>query len=638
MGISRISAVLTFLLIALVQLSGWQNSRFPVDAIPRGLTENAGVVVRLSDYQLSLAGPGSLTLKCREVRTILRESGIAASRLEVGYNSLMKVSSISGTLYNASGVKIRSIRSEEIMDYSAFDGFSIYSDARVKSINPKYFDYPFTVEYEYQITFKTALYLPSFYVYAGIETSVEKAVYQLNVPAGFPIHFMEFNGMPRGARTPAGKTDTYLWQYDNLAARRPEPFSADPSDQYPYVLISPGEYSIEGFRGSMDSWEEFSAFCHLLLEGKQVIPEETAREIRNMVSGMDTDLEKVKAIYKYSQTKNRYVSIQKGIGGIVPFDAATVDRFSYGDCKALSNYVMSLLGVVDIQSYYTLVNAGEIIRPIRKEMVNDYFNHVIVCVPMNGDTVWLECTNPYAPVNYLGTFTDDRYVLVVAGKGGRLVKTPAYTGNDNSAIVSNEVKFGAEGKARIVQTGYYNGTFFGQQHSLLLMDQKDRDKAVLRSIPIPDISVSRCDISPAEDDEAAIRKRVEFDAMNCMTYAGNMIMFRQGMMSEKTDVPPVARRRESPVVISRHSVKVDSTRFVLPEGYRPESIPQNIEMRNEMAECSFVYTIEENRLLVVRSLRMIRGIYPAERFNDLRDLLEKVARKDDEMIVLVKII
>lgn len=633
---TRIVAVLLLGCLNLTVAKAFQNKGYPVGAIPANLTGNASVVVRFSEMQVEISGPGSMKIKYREARTILRESGVSASELNVGYNSLMRVGSISGAIYDSGGNRVRNIKSDEIKDFLAYDGFSIYSDARVKTINPKYYNYPFTVEYQYELTFKTALYLPSFYIFRGYETSVESAVYQLTAPADFPVHYMEFNGMDRCNEAGTAGRKTYSWKYGNFAAKRQEPFSADPVDQYPYVLIAPGEYSIEGFSGKMETWTDYGSFFYRLLEGKQTLPEATVHQIRSLVSGIENDLDKIKAVYRYSQTKNRYVSIQEGIGGIVPIDASTVDRFSYGDCKALSNYVMSLLRIAGIESYYTLVYAGERNRPVRSDMVTDYFNHVILCVPLNGDTVWLECTNPYTPVNYLGSFTDDRFALLISSAGGTLVKTPAYNHYGNSAVVTSDIRISADGNASVSQSGIYSGTCYGDQHSLLLMDEKDRQKALLRQIPVSDISVRKYDFVTTDGEGISINKTVEYDAFNCVTLTGDMLMFRQSLVSGSVSVPAFARRRDSPVVIERDYMQVDSTCFHIPAGYLSGVIPTDTILGNDMLECSFRYYVDGDRLIIVRRFMMNKGAYDAARFNELRDLLGKIAQRDNERIVLRK--
>ena len=79
--------------------------------------------------------------------TVLNENGYANAKFEEFYDPLFKISGIEGKLYDASGAKVKSFGSSDIVDMSAIDGFSLYSEYRVKIINPEYKTYPFTVEY-----------------------------------------------------------------------------------------------------------------------------------------------------------------------------------------------------------------------------------------------------------------------------------------------------------------------------------------------------------------------------------------------------------------------------------------------------------------------------------------------------------
>ena len=108
-------------------------------------------------------------------------------------------------------------------------------------------------------------------------------------------------------------------------------------------------------------------------------------------------------------------------------DPADVDRVGYGDCKALVNYMMALLKVAGIPSYYTLVYSGdEKISMLRNFASAAQGDHVILCVPFGQDTTWLECTNQHIPFGFLGTFTDDRDVVVCTPEGGLVTHTPRY--------------------------------------------------------------------------------------------------------------------------------------------------------------------------------------------------------------------
>ena len=55
-----------------------------------------------------------------------------------------------------------------------------------------------------------------------------------------------------------------------------------------------------------------------LLEGRDELPEETIQEINSIISQDEAKEEKIKKVYQYSQKKNRYISIQEGVGGWQP--------------------------------------------------------------------------------------------------------------------------------------------------------------------------------------------------------------------------------------------------------------------------------------------------------------------------------
>ncbi len=93
----------------------------------------------------------------------------------------------------------------------------------------------------------------------------------------------------------------------------------------------------------METWDNFGKWIQALNSGRQELPPATKAKIKELTAKAKTDEEKVKILYEYLQSKTRYVSIQLGIGGQQPFEASVVDQFGYGDCKALSNYMVAML-------------------------------------------------------------------------------------------------------------------------------------------------------------------------------------------------------------------------------------------------------------------------------------------------------
>lgn len=84
-------------------------------------------------------------------------------------------------------------------------------------------------------------------------------------------------------------------------------------------------------------------------------------------------------------------------------------------------------------------------------------NHIILCIPNAGDTLFVECTNPLVPVGYMGNFTDNRLALMYTPEGGKLIRTPLLLPKDNCCVRKSDVKMNANGELDITAETCYRG-------------------------------------------------------------------------------------------------------------------------------------------------------------------------------------
>ena len=86
-------------------------------------------------------------------------------------------------------------------------------------------------------------------------------------------------------------------------------------------------------------------------------------------------------------------------GGWQTFDAKYVEKNKFGDCKALSNFMKSMLKVVGIEGQLVVVSAGDddFFDP-DPTFCLPRFNHMILHIP--SENMWLECTSDGNPTGY----------------------------------------------------------------------------------------------------------------------------------------------------------------------------------------------------------------------------------------------
>jgi len=64
-------------------------------------------------------------------------------------------------IYNSFGIQVNKFSGSDFEDSGTTDGFSLFEDTRVKHYEPAVTDYPYTIEYEYEIRFEQSLNIPT---------------------------------------------------------------------------------------------------------------------------------------------------------------------------------------------------------------------------------------------------------------------------------------------------------------------------------------------------------------------------------------------------------------------------------------------------------------------------------------------
>ncbi|WP_156810175.1 hypothetical protein [Nitritalea halalkaliphila] len=276
------------------------------------------------------------------------------------------------------------------------------------------------------------------------------------------------------------------------------------------------------------------------------------------------------------QGRTRYVSIQLGIGGLVPFDAKSVEKNGFGDCKALSNYMGALLDEVGIPNFYTLIHAGEQNKPFFSAFPADYFNHAILAVPLEQDTVFLECTSQQTPFGFLGDFTSDRHALLITPEGGKLVKTPTYRAevNRQKQVGNFQLDEGANLSGHVSMTRSALQSNLGGMLQLPYAKESAKMDWIQRMYRLPGLSVADYGFERSGNLLPEIHFQAELQAKKVGQLAGGRIILQPNQWNTlETGLRPAKETRESPFRISMGYTDEDEISYALPAGSKWISCP-----------------------------------------------------------------
>ena len=622
-----------FYLVSLIVLQSVIGQDYAVANISEDLIKDADVVVRLHEGTFRILSIDKAEYKVKSAVTIMREAAKTWGDFAAGYDKLTSLTDVEIAVYDKNGKRSRKIKSSEINDQSWVSGFSIYEDNRVKWVDIEENGYPYTVEYSYTMKFKFLYVIPDWTFFPGNDVSVESSLFTLEYPIEIGARYKEqnFNGEKSESENSGIKTIT--WTEVNLPVIEHEKYGTPLSEQVSMLHLAPAKFSFEGYEGDMSTWDGFAAWIRKLNKDLEPIPQQLAQDLRQLTDAMEPR-EKVRAVYEYLQENTRYVSIQLGIGGFQPFSPAIVNETGYGDCKALSFFTRNMLSEVGISSNYTLVSAGRNFDKIDHDFPNSNFNHVILGVPMENDTIWLECTNQTNPFGYQGSFTGDREVFMIHENGGAIVKTTNYPSEVNVQTMNVEVTVSKEGHAEVKQKAKYQGRTSSILSGLVNLGYDDQKKALQRKIDISTFEINEFEINRGETE--AVELSTQLFVNKLMSKSGTRLFLQPNIMNKNYSVPLKYKERKSDVIVKYGYHEYDTVDFTLPNAFRVEAMFDPINIQSEFGEYQAqIQASEDGKFRYVRHFMQKTGIFDKSKYNDYLNFHKQIVRSDKRKIALV---
>lgn len=618
----------------LLQTYSLYAQNYKASLIPDSLKEHANAVVRLYDKKLTIKSDNRAILKEHYVITILNEDGEKFAAYDNDYNKLVSLNDISGNLYDSEGKKLKSIKKKDISDVSASDDETFLTDVREKHFQFYWRTYPYTVEFEDEQDFNGIFFLPHWAPFESQKVSVQESNFIIETPSNYELRYKQFN-YNGGAIINADKT-LYSWAIHNAKAYLFEPLQPDANELLPSVYVAPVNFEIGGYKGSMNTWNDLGKFIVQLNKDRDVLPEQTRQLVHNLTDTLKTKDEKVKKLYEYLQKNTRYISVQLGIGSWQPFEAKYVDQRKYGDCKALSNYMVSLLKEAGIKANYVLINSGWARRGLWEDFPAPYFNHVIVCVPNEKDSIWLECTSQTVSPGYMGTFTGDRKALLIDDDGGHIVSTPSYNAFDNLQLRKVNASIDESGNLNADVYTTFTGCQQELQHGLLHdVSEKERNEYLNNALNLPTYNVDKIDYKELRGKLPSMKEYLKIQSPGYASVSGKRLFIQPNLFNKEVKLEN-DKPRKFDIVFRNAFRDVDTITIKLPQGYTVEAKPKSVNIENKFGKYSIDYTIVDGSIEVIRIHEHAKARFLATDYNDLVKFYDEMYKADRAKLVFVK--
>jgi hypothetical protein len=612
--------------------------KFPASTIPDSLSENANVVIRLEEQSYEIKSTGKVLSVERHVYTILNEKGEYYATYKTHYNNKsILINSVSAYMYDARGKELRHFKKKDMEDQPVFDGSSFVNDERLKVGSFYSHDYPYTVDFEEEDEITELTKIDDWFPQASMKISVENSIYRITAPADYVIRYRMINSDIKPLIEDKGGKKSLSWEIHNLAAYEDAPY-VNYLTYAPNLMIGLSDVEMGGYKGSMSTWNDYARFYGSLQKGRDILPEETKQKVQELIKGVQDPATKVSILYNYLQQNTHYVGIQLGIGGWQTYDATYVATKKYGDCKALSNFMISLLKEAGIKAHAVVIKAGEEQKEFVTDFTHDPFDHVICCVPMEKDTIWLECTSQSLPAGYLSEFTANRYGLLIDDEGGCLVHTPAYKLNDNIQFRKIFATLDLDGNLNLESKTSYKAVCQDDIESVIHgISREDQLKRLKTEFSLPTYDVLSFDYK--EDNSKrlpVIQETLKISVSNYAQVTGKRIFINPDILTRSTDKMSEEKNRRFGIELKDEYKHIDSVQISIPAGYETESKSLDLEITGKFGKYTQHTIVSAEKIMYYRIREQFSGHFPARDYADLVKFLNDIYYADHASIVLVK--
>ncbi|MEN9611629.1 MAG: hypothetical protein RLZZ628_2443, partial [Bacteroidota bacterium] len=575
------------------------ENQYDAHTISDDLRKDATVVIRKDAVEYFVKSSGKAVYKRHLVATLLKDGDVSnyygTPRLD--YDKLKVIKSLQAFVYDGNGKLVKQLKKSDIADIKFFDIW--VDDDRYKVLNFPHAAYPYTIEYKIEYEMTQTMFIYPFMPQIDSRVAVEHATFKIATLDANSLRYKEINIAKEDKVIIEG--NTYSWHLKNIKAFRVPSFTATTEPFIPQVLVAPNAFLVGNYKGEMTTWNDYGKFLYTMNQNRQELPPTTVDFLKKLVSNCPDTTCMVEKIYTHLQNTTRYFSIQLGIGGWQTIVAKEVDSKKYGDCKALSNYMVSMLAVVGIKGYCVLITAK---NPTQYEdFPNPFFNHEIACVPVGKDTIWLECTNQTAAFGYLGSATDNRLGVIFNENGGQAVFTPKYDETVNTIQKTSLVLLDSLGNATIQSKNRYTGTESESMQRVFESDEATRKKHVYYYLDVKHFDIIHLDYKLNKTRIPSVDETLGLSVEKLASVNGKRLFMPLNLFSVWNKIPSGDSTRLYAVQADdRGFTQVDSVYFQIPAGFKMESKYAPVVLDSEFGHYEMRVTSVGNKILFFRKI------------------------------------
>ena len=318
----------------------------------------------------------------------------------------------------------------------------------------------------------------------------------------------------------------------------------------------------------------------------------------SVTSGLESDEDRLRALYVDAATNIRNVYLNLGIGGYEPNDAATVLSNRYADTRDKAVLLVSALRSVGIESYPAAVK-GPRAAFVREVPTLRQFDRLLVALPDASGYRFLDPMLDDVTYGFLRWGRGNTALVVKDDGSGELVEIPPFSPEENRSAGRMSVDVGADGSAQVRVDCELSG-YFDRKARRALKDATPSEREKVFEGTANAVSAGATSLASEHSDLSDLSVPAtasqEIDAPDLAIVQGDMMIVRVPPFPfgfAALGVRPTLAERKYAFQVPCEAAITISVDLRIPDGYEVVHMPEALSLGGEAADLAIACEWDE---------------------------------------------
>ena len=438
-----------------------------------------------------------------------------------------------------------------------------------------------------------------------------------------------------------GENYVYTWSTKKTEKFEIESNAPNYKTILPHIIPIITSYQQDGkTKKLLDGVEGLYSWYYSLVEN--INKEETDPALTTLVEELtrekESDIEKVKAIYYWTQQNIKYIAFEYALGGFIPREANEVFQKKYGDCKDNSSILFKMLEIAGLQGNLTWIGTRKIPYTYEEVPTPAVDNHMILSYENKNNTYYLDATGRYIQIEYPSSFIQGKEALIANGNNFKVKKIPVVPAHLNKVVDTTYIQISNRdiiGTSNSTFSGYIkNNLFYNLENTRKEADVKELyNKRFLKGSNKFLIKSYKEENKFSYDKDFLVS--YNFSIQNYVQNIGSEIFINPHFNKIVSSVKTKEDRKYD--IEFEYKRQFSHTNIIeIPDGYEVSYIPTSVSFTNDLISVNLSYSTDKNKIVCKQNVVFNFIKLNKEQQQKVNTFVEKTEKASKEIIILKK--